>query len=92
MLQDGDGDGIRMAVADTGSGIGAEDLPHIFDHFYRADASRTRRSGGTGMGLAIVKSLVEAHGGQIGVDSAPGRGSTFWFTLPAFPPPASKSA
>ncbi|HLW60308.1 MAG TPA: HAMP domain-containing sensor histidine kinase [bacterium] len=81
-LRDGNGEGIHLVVSDTGSGIRAEDLAHIFDHFYRADESRTRTSGGTGMGLAIVKSLVEAHGGQVGVESAPGTGSVFTVTLP----------
>jgi len=88
-LQAGNGDGVYMVVADTGSGIRAEDLPHVFEHFYRADASRARSSGGTGMGLAIVKSLVEAHGGRVSVESAPGAGSTFTVTLPRAPQEAS---
>ncbi|HEX4836146.1 MAG TPA: ATP-binding protein [bacterium] len=77
------GDGVRMSVADTGKGIAAEDLPHVFDHFYRADPSRARSSGGTGLGLAIVKSLVEAHRGRVTVESSVGAGSTFTVTLPA---------
>ncbi len=81
-LRDGDGEGVHLQVADSGGGIRPEDLPHIFEHFYRADESRARSSGGTGMGLAIVKSLVEAHGGHVSVESAPDRGSTFIVTLP----------
>ena len=81
-LRDGNGEGLHVVVADTGSGIRAEDLPHVFDQFYRADASRARSSGGTGMGLAIVKSLVEAHGGHVTVESAPGAGSVFTVMLP----------
>jgi signal transduction histidine kinase len=77
-----EGSGVRISVADTGKGIGPEDLPHIFEHFYRADRSRTRSSGGTGLGLVIVKSLVEAHGGRVTVQSEAGAGSTFTVTLP----------
>ncbi len=77
-----DSAGVRLAVADTGGGIAPDDLPHIFEHFYRADRSRARSSGGTGLGLAIVKSLVEAHHGQVTVESAPGAGSTFTVRLP----------
>jgi signal transduction histidine kinase len=66
-------------VADTGSGIALEDQPHIFDRFWQARA--TKRTG-AGLGLSIVKSVVEAHGGGVWVDSVPGRGSTFFFTIP----------
>ena len=69
-------------MRDTGSGITPNDLPHIFERFYRADHSRARATGGAGLGLAIVKQLVELHGGQITVASTPGAGATFTFTLP----------
>lgn len=77
-----DADEVRLAVSDTGVGVDAADLPHVFRHFYRADQSRARSSGGTGLGLAIVKSLVEAHGGRVTVESAVGRGTTFTITFP----------
>jgi signal transduction histidine kinase len=89
VILNNNGDGVHMVVADTGTGIGAQDLPHIFEHFYRADESRARSSGGTGMGLAIVKSLVEAHGGRVSVESAPGAGTIFTITLPRQPREAS---
>jgi two-component system OmpR family sensor kinase/two-component system sensor histidine kinase BaeS len=72
---------VRISVQDTGEGIASEDLSHVFDRFYRADDSRSRSTGGVGLGLAIAKSWVEAMGGAIGVTSQPGQGSTFWFTL-----------
>lgn len=73
---------LTVAVSDTGSGITPEDLPFIFDHFYKSDHSRQRGHSGSGLGLAIVKQLVKAHGGNIRVESQPGKGSTFYFTLP----------
>ncbi len=72
----------ELAVSDNGSGISAEHLPHVFDRFYRSDSSRTRKYGGSGLGLSITKSLVEAHGGEISAESAPGKGTTFTITLP----------
>jgi signal transduction histidine kinase len=73
---------VEIAVTDTGSGIPAEHLPRLFERFYRADPSRSRGDGGTGIGLAIARSVVEAHGGTITAESQPGRGSTFLFDLP----------
>ena len=73
---------VRIAVNDTGTGIAPEDLPHVFERFYRGDKSRARSSGGAGLGLAITKQLVDAHGGEIGAESQVGKGTTFWFTLP----------
>jgi signal transduction histidine kinase len=76
-------DGVRLSVTDTGEGIAAEHLPHLFERFYRADAARDRAHGGSGIGLAIVKALVEAHGGQVAVTSrGPGQGTTFTLDLP----------
>jgi signal transduction histidine kinase len=73
---------VEVAVADTGLGIPPEDLPRVFDRFYRADLSRDRAGGGAGLGLAIVRELVEAMGGQVAAESTPGEGSRFSFTLP----------
>ncbi len=73
---------IRMQVADTGSGISPEDLPHVFDRFYRGDRSRSRRGGGAGLGLAIARQLIAGHGGNLTVTSQPGEGAAFTITLP----------
>ena len=73
---------VEVAVEDSGPGIDPEHLPHIFDRFYRVEGSRSRESGGAGLGLAIVRQLVEAHGGTVSVESTPGRGSRFAFRLP----------
>jgi signal transduction histidine kinase len=77
-----DGDAILTEVTDPGLGIAPEQLARLFTPFEQLDMSSTRAAGGTGLGLTIVKALVEAHGGTVGVRSAPGAGSTFWFTLP----------
>jgi len=76
-------DSAVMTVTDTGMGIGPEDLPHIFERFYRADRSRSRSDGRHGLGLAICKAIVESQGGSIEVSSRPGEGSTFRVLLPA---------
>jgi signal transduction histidine kinase len=73
---------IRVSVTDSGEGISPSHLELVFERFYRVDPSRTRRTGGTGIGLAIVKQLVEAHGGKVAVSSVLGKGSTFSFTIP----------
>jgi signal transduction histidine kinase len=73
---------VTVSVSDSGSGIATEDLPHVFDHFYKADRSRQRGHGGAGIGLAMVRRLVELHGGTVWVESRKGKGSTFFFTLP----------
>jgi two-component system, OmpR family, phosphate regulon sensor histidine kinase PhoR len=74
-------DMVRIAISDTGIGIPPKELPRIFERFYRVDPARSREQGGTGLGLAIVKHIVQLHGGTVAVESTPGKGSTFSFTL-----------
>lgn len=76
-------DTLQATVRDTGSGIPTEHLPNVFEHFYRADGARSRSTGGSGIGLAVVKQLVEAHGGRVWVESPPGQGAMFGLVLPA---------
>lgn len=75
-------EGVTVAVEDSGEGIRPEDLPYIFDRFYRGEKSRNRATGGSGLGLAIARGVVEAHGGVIRVESEPGMGAKFVFTIP----------
>lgn len=86
------GDMLRVAVQDNGMGIPADDIPKLFTRFFRVDSSLTREIGGTGLGLSIVKSIVELQGGAVSVDSEPGQGSTFAFTLPLAKAPAVPAA
>jgi signal transduction histidine kinase len=74
--------GTEVSVRDTGEGIRAEDLPHVFERFYRGEKSRNRGTGGAGLGLAIAQGIVRAHGGEIRVESEPGKGTQFTFNLP----------
>lgn len=76
-------DGVRVTVRDSGDGIAPDDLPRVFEQFYRGEKSRSRATGGAGLGLAIARGIVEAHGGRIGVESAPGQGASFFFTIPS---------
>lgn len=76
------GEAVLVSVADSGEGILAEDLPHVFERFYRGDKSRSSSRGGSGLGLAIARGIVEAHGGRIWVESERGKGSRFSFSLP----------
>jgi signal transduction histidine kinase len=77
--------GARIQVRDTGVGIDATELPHIFERFYRGARASEARSSGSGLGLAIVRSVVEMHGGRVMVESRIGVGSTFTVTLPTDP-------
>jgi two-component system sensor histidine kinase BaeS len=81
LAQSHDG-GARFVVSDTGPGIDPQDLPHVFDRFYRSDAARVRAFGGSGLGLAIAQALVQAHGGTLSVESEPGQGARFVVDLP----------
>jgi signal transduction histidine kinase len=77
------GDTVRIEISDSGDGTDAAHLPFVFDRFYRADGSRSRATGGAGLGLAIVRQVVLAHGGEVTAASdGPGKGSRFTVTLP----------
>jgi signal transduction histidine kinase len=75
--------GVRIEVIDRGAGIARDDWPRVFTPFFRANRSRTRTTGGVGLGLVLARRIVEAHGGAIAFDSEPDVGSRFWFVLPA---------
>ncbi len=77
---------LRLSIKDNGDGIASKDLPRLFKKFQQIDSGSTRKVGGTGLGLVISKGIIEQHGGRIGVESSPGEGSTFWFTLPVAGP------
>jgi signal transduction histidine kinase len=78
------GEGVEVSVSDTGEGIRVEDIPHIFESFYRGEKSRNRVTGGAGLGLAITRGIIRAHGGDIRVESdgVPGKGTRFIFRIP----------
>ena len=85
-----DADGVRIEVSDDGPGIPSAHVERVFERFYRVDAARSREAGGTGLGLSIVKHLVAAHGGEVGIRSQLGEGTTVWLTIPD--PPAADPA
>jgi two-component system phosphate regulon sensor histidine kinase PhoR len=79
---------IQFSIKDNGIGIPRDDLPRIFERFYRVDKGRSQELGGTGLGLSIVKHIIQAHGGRVWAESQPGEGSIFYFTLPKAPSPS----
>jgi two-component system phosphate regulon sensor histidine kinase PhoR len=85
-------DTVELAVGDNGPGIPPEDLPHIFERFYRVDKGRSREKGGTGLGLSIVKHIVQLHGGKVWAESRLGAGTTFFIVLPLHAPLAPPGA
>jgi two-component system OmpR family sensor kinase/two-component system phosphate regulon sensor histidine kinase PhoR len=85
----GDADSVTMRVSDTGAGIPEEDLPNLFDRFYRVNKDRSRATGGSGLGLAISKQIVDLHGGRLSARSEVDVGSTFDIWLPNIPLPRS---
>jgi two-component system phosphate regulon sensor histidine kinase PhoR len=78
--------GVEVEIRDNGPGIPPEDLPHVFERFYRVDKGRSRQNGGTGLGLSIVKHIIQLHGGVVRAESTLGKGSSFYFTLPLLRP------
>jgi signal transduction histidine kinase len=82
---------VEVWVADEGEGIPPDNIPHIFEPFYRGDRSRSRRRGGAGLGLALVKNIVESHGGKVHVESEEGKGSRFTIALPKEALPSRKN-
>jgi signal transduction histidine kinase len=76
-------DGLQVEVADEGMGIDASDMPHLFTPFFRSDRSRARKTGGVGLGLALARRIVMAHGGSLTLESQPGVGTTARITLPS---------
>jgi two-component system OmpR family sensor kinase len=83
---------VLLGVADEGPGIAPEDAAHVFDRFYRVDESRSRAKGGAGLGLSIVASIIEAHGGRVELQTAPDAGANFTITLPSAEPTATDHA
>jgi two-component system sensor histidine kinase SenX3 len=83
---------VEIAVTDRGIGIAEGDQDRVFERFYRADPARARRTGGSGLGLSIVKHAVQRHGGEVRLWSRPGRGSTFTIRLPEIPAPVEDHA
>jgi signal transduction histidine kinase len=79
-------DAVWVTVVDSGIGISPKDMPKLFQEFSQVDSSLSRQAQGTGLGLALCKKFVELHGGSIGAESVAGKGSTFWFLLPAHGP------
>ena len=77
-----DGRFAEVSVRDNGAGIPPDSLDRVFERFYRVDKARSREQGGTGLGLSIVKHIIQSHAGEVWVESPPGEGTTFFFTLP----------